>query len=124
MPTTEELVAAFDDVITGRGVDAFVAALAPGAVIWHNNDREAIDAREHMSRFAGAPRLIEGVEIEHVRLATSDGTFVLQYVVRGTVTSRGAPFEMHNCLVVVTDEHGMIRRVDEYVDPSVGAQLS
>jgi hypothetical protein len=31
---------------------------------------------------------------------------------------------MQNCLVVTTSDDGLIRRIDEYVDPTVGGQLS
>ena len=31
---------------------------------------------------------------------------------------------MQNCLIVHTNADGLISRIDEYVDPTVGAQLS
>jgi ketosteroid isomerase-like protein len=124
MPSTDELVATFDDAITGKDPDAFVAALAPGAVVWHNHDRKDVDARENMAAIAMLAQLVDGLENEHVRLAEVDGGFVLQFVTRGTVRASGKPFEMQNCLVVSTTSDGLIERIDEYVDPTVGAQLS
>jgi ketosteroid isomerase-like protein len=124
MPSTDELVAAFDDAITGKDADSFVAALAPGAIVWHNHDRKDVDARENMAAIAMLGQLVDGLENEHVRLATIDGGFMLQYVTRGTVRSSGKPFEMQNCLVVLTTADGLIARIEEYVDPTVGAQLS
>jgi ketosteroid isomerase-like protein len=124
MPSTDELVAAFDDAIAGKDADAFVAVLAPGAIVWHNHDRKEVDARENMAAIAMLSQIIDELDNEHVRLATVDGGFMLQFVTRGKVRSSGKPFEMHNCLIVTTTDDGLISRIDEYVDPTVGAQLS
>ena len=124
MPSTDELVAAFDTALTGKDADAFVAALAPGAIIWHNHDRKEVDARENMAAIAMLGQLVDELENEHVLLAPIDNGFVLQYVTKGKVRSNGNPFEMQNCLVVTTTDDGLIRRIDEYVDPTVGAQFS
>jgi ketosteroid isomerase-like protein len=124
MPSTDELVAAFDSAITGKDADAFVGALAPGAVVWHNHDRKEVDARENMAAIGMLGQLVEELDNEHVLLASIDNGFVLQFVTRGKVRSNGNSFEMQNCLVVTTDADGLITRIDEYVDPTVGAQLS
>ncbi|HEY3670045.1 MAG TPA: hypothetical protein VGN51_03855 [Acidimicrobiia bacterium] len=124
MPSTDELVAAFDAAITGKDGDAFVAALAPGAVVWHNYDRTDVDARENMAAIAMLGQLIDELENEHVRLAPIDGGFMLQFVTRGKIRASGNPFEMQNCLIVLTTADGLIDRIEEYVDPTVGAQLS
>jgi len=124
MPSTDELVAAFDGAITGKDADAFVAALAPGAIVWHNHDRKEVDARENMAAIAMLGQLVDELDNEHVRLAAIDGGFVLQFVTTGTVRASGKPFEMQNCLVVTTNDDGLVTRIDEYVDPTVGGQLS
>jgi ketosteroid isomerase-like protein len=124
MPSTDELIAAFDDAITGKDADAFVAALAPGAIVWHNHDRKEVDARENMAAIAMLAQIVDELENEHVRLMPVDGGFVLQFVTKGKVRSNGKPFEMQNCLIVHTDAQGLISSIDEYVDPTVGAQLS
>jgi hypothetical protein len=98
--------------------------LAPGAVVWHNHDRKLVDARENMGAIAMLAQIVDGLTNEHVRLAPIDGGFMLQFVTRGTVKANGNPFEMQNCLVVLVDGDGLISRIDEYVDPTVGAQLS
>src|SRR5215213_3695793 len=124
MPNTDELIAAFDGALTGKDADAFVASLAPGAVVWHNHDRKEVDARENMAAIAMLAQLVGELENEHVRRADIDDGFVLQFVTRGTVRSSGTPFEMQNCIVVTTTDDGLVSRIDEYVDPTVGAQLS
>jgi ketosteroid isomerase-like protein len=124
MPSHEELAAAFDAALTGGEPDAFVAALAPGAVVWHNTDHNEVDARENMAGIAMLSQLVDDLENEHVLFTPTDDGFVLAYATRGKVRSNGNPFEMHNCLVVTTTDDGLISRIDEYVDPTVGAQFA
>lgn len=124
MATPEQLVAAFDGAIEGRDPDGFVAVLAPGAIVWHNHDHKEVDARENMAAISTLARLVDGLTTEHLLVAPIDRGFVLQFVVRGTVRSNGKPFEMHNCIVVTTTDDGLINRIDEYVDPTVGAQFA
>ena len=124
MATTDDLVAVFDGAIEGRDADSFVAALAPGAIVWHNYDRKEVDARENMAAIGMLSQLVDGLKSEHLLLASFERGFVLQFVVHGTVRSNGNAFEMHNCIIVTTSDDGLIDRIDEYVDPTVGAQLS
>jgi hypothetical protein len=123
MPSNDELVDAFRNALAGDG-DAFVAALAPGAVIWHNHDRNDVDALENMSAVNMLSQIVDGLATESRLCTPIDGGFLLQYVTRGKVRANGNPFEMQNCLVVHTNADGLITRIDEYVDPTVGAQLS
>ncbi len=80
MPSHEELTAAFDAALTGGEPDAFVAALAPGAVVWHNHDHNEVDARENMAGIAMLSQLVDDLENEHVLFAPTDDGFVLAYV--------------------------------------------
>jgi hypothetical protein len=124
MATHDEMLAAFDGALDGSNPDAFVAVLAPGAVIWHNHDRKEVDARDNMAAIGMLAQLVDELKNEHLLFAPIDGGFVLQYVTRGTVRSNGNAFEMHNCIIVSTNDDGMITRIDEYVDPTVGAQFA
>jgi ketosteroid isomerase-like protein len=124
MPSHEELAAAFDAALTDGEPDAFVAALAPGAVVWHNHDHNEVDARENMAGIAMLGQMVDDLENEHLLFTPTDGGFVLAYATRGTVRANGKPFEMHNCLIVTTTDDGLISRIDEYVDPTVGAQFA
>jgi hypothetical protein len=124
MATHDEMLAAFDGAIEGRDPDAFVAVLAPGAIVWHNHDRKEVDARENMAAIGMLAQLVDGLKNEHLRYAAIDDGFVLQFVVRGTVNSNSNAFEMHNLLIVTTTDDGLISRLDEYVDPTVGAQFA
>ena len=124
MATHDQMAAAFDAALTGSDPDGFVALLAPGAIVWHNHDRKEVDARENMAAIGMLGQLVENLKNERVLLSPTDSGFVLQFIVRGSVRSSGNDFEMHNCVVVTTTDDGMISRIDEYVDPTVGAQLA
>jgi ketosteroid isomerase-like protein len=124
MATHDEMAAAFAGALEGRDPDGFVALLAPGATVWHNHDRKEVDARENMALVATLAQIVDGLKTEQVFLSPTDTGFVLQFVMRGTVRSNGNDFEMQNCIVVTTNGDGLISRLDEYVDPTVGAQLS
>ena len=123
MPSTDELVAAFQDALAGNG-DAFAAGFAPGAVIWHNHDRQDVDAIDNMAAVDMLSQIVDDLATESRLCTPIDGGFLYQYVTTGKVRSTGNPFEMQNCLIVHTNADGLITRIDEYVDPTVGAQLS
>ncbi len=123
MSEAEDLAGALATALEGGDPDGFVACLAPGAVVWHNHDRKEVDAVENMAAVGMLSQLVDGLKIETRYLAPTADGFVFQFVVRGTVKSNGNPFEMHNCIVATTAD-GMYARIDEYVDPTVGAQLS
>jgi ketosteroid isomerase-like protein len=124
MATHDQMATAFDAALTGGDPDDFVALLAPGAIVWHNHDRKEVDARENMAAIGMLGQLVENLKNERVLLSPTDNGFVLQFVIRGSVRSSGNDFEMQNCVVVTTSDDGLISRIDEYVDPTVGAQLA
>lgn len=124
MATHDQMATAFDAALTGGDPDDFVALLAPGAIVWHNHDRKEVDARENMAAIGMLGQLVENLKNERVLLSPTDNGFVLQFVIRGSVRSSGNDFEMQNCVVVTTTDDGLISRIDEYVDPTVGAQLA
>lgn len=123
MPSNDELVTAFHDALAGNG-DAFVASMAPGAVIWHNHDRKDVDAIDNMAAVDMLSQIVDEIVTESRLCTPIDGGFLYQYVTRGKVRSNGNPFEMQNCLIVHTNADGLVTRIDEYVDPTVGGQLS
>src|SRR5437868_849931 len=124
MATHDEMLTAFDSALEGRDPDPLLAVLAPGAIMWHNHDRKEVDARDNMAAIGMLPQLVDGLKNEHLLYAPIDNGFVLRFVTRGTVRSNGNEFEMQNCIIVTTNEDGMISRMDEYVDPTVGAQFA
>lgn len=122
MATTTELIDGFDRGITGEP-DAMVATFAPGAVVWHNYDRKVVDAVENMGSVGMLTQIVRDMSMEHLRIEEFPGGFLYQFALHGTVIASGKPFEMHN-VVIASVADGRITRIDEYVDPSVGAQLA
>jgi ketosteroid isomerase-like protein len=123
MADMDELVAVLAAALEGRDTAALTAALAPGTVIWHNHDRKEIDAIDNMAGIAMLAQLVNDPKCETTYLAPTPDGFVYQFVVRGTVASNGKPFEMQNCIIATTAD-GKYTRIDEYVDPTVGAQFA
>ena len=122
MATTTELIDGFDRGITGEP-DAMVATFAPGAVVWHNYDRKVVDAVENMGSVGMLTQIVRDMSMEHLRVEEFPGGFLYQFALHGTVIASGKPFEMHN-VVIASVDGGRITRIDEYVDPGVGAQLA
>ena len=101
------------------------ATLAPGAIVWHNHDRKEVDARENMAAIAMLCQIVDGSADRASRCSRRSTTASCCSSSRGArCKSNGNPFEMHNCLIVTTTDDGLISRIDEYVDPTVGAQLA
>jgi hypothetical protein len=123
MADIDGLVESFITAVEGNGTDGLVANLAPGAIVWHNYDRVEVDAVANMAAIDTFGKIVGDVKFTTIRIASISDGFVLQFVMRGTVTASGKPFEMHNVIIVATAD-GKIARIDEYVDPTVGAQLS
>jgi ketosteroid isomerase-like protein len=123
MADMDELVGVLVAALEGRDTAGLTAALAPGAVIWHNHDRKEIDAIENMAGIAMLAQLVNDAKCETTYLAPTPDGFVYQFVVRGTVASNGKAFEMQNCIIATTAD-GKYTRIDEYVDPTVGAQFA
>jgi ketosteroid isomerase-like protein len=123
MTDIRTLVDAFADMILTGTLDKVDAHLTPGAVVWHNSDRKDVDARENMVSVAMLGQLVSDVSFEERYCSRTAEGFVLQFAIHGTVRSGGSPFAMENCVVVTTDG-GKMARIEEYVDPTVGAQLT
>lgn len=115
---TDALVEAF-----ASGDPAVLSArMAPGAVLWHNTDKVEGDAAEGFGGIVGLYQLVDGLHVEVVQHEALPAGELARFVVRGTVRATGAPLAAHNC-VVLTIEDGRVTRLDEYVDPTFGAQL-
>ena len=123
MAEVDELVAAFGAMLEASDGELLRRHLAPGAVVWHNHDRAEVDAIANMAGIEMLGQLVNDLKVETRYCSPTDDGFVLQFVTHGSVASNGRPFEMHNCIVVTTSD-GKIERIEEYVDPTVGAQLS
>ena len=113
---------ALNAALRSASVDDVIDHLAPGAVVWHNDDKVEIDAVENMKRLPGLHQLVDGVDVDVLQLEPLDSGWLQRFVLRGTVRSTGGALAAHNCVVVHLAD-GLITRIDEYVDPTLGAQL-
>jgi ketosteroid isomerase-like protein len=113
---------ALNAALRSGDVDEVLGYLAPGAVVWHNDDKIEIDAAENMKRLPGLHQLVDGLDVDIVQCSPTPSGWLQQFVLRGTVRSSGNALAAHNC-VVVHVAAGLITRIDEYVDPTFGAQL-
>jgi ketosteroid isomerase-like protein len=121
-PPIEHLGASLVGLLeTGAATEA-LACLAPGAVLWHNSDKQDVDARAGFAAVTGLHALVEDVGVEVLERAALPDGFLQRYVIRGRVKASGAPLAAHHCIFVRTDG-ALITRIDEYVDPTLTAQL-
>ena len=66
MPSTDEMSPRSTPRSKAGDADAFVAVLAPGAIVWHNHDRKEVDARDNMAAIAMLGQIVDGLPTEHV----------------------------------------------------------
>ena len=107
---------------TGDG-DEFAARLAPGAVVWHNYDNLEIGATDNMNNIGLLQEMVADLRVDVLRRAEFPGGAFQQVVIRGTVRASGRQLAAQNCIIVLETD-GKITRIEEYVDPTVGQQLS
>jgi ketosteroid isomerase-like protein len=123
MADVDAIVQSLADSLRTGSADAFLAHLAPGAILWHNDDRREVDAETTLRGIGARLRLVRDREPEVLRVSPTLDGFVMQFALRGTVVANGSPFDMQNCIVVsIVDDQ--VTRIDEYVDPTVAAQLA
>jgi hypothetical protein len=81
-----------------------------------------MDAREGIARVAGLHALVDDVRVDVMQAAPLPGGWFQRIVLRGTVRASGRELAAHNCAVIHLSD-GRITRIDEYVDPTMLAQL-
>jgi ketosteroid isomerase-like protein len=96
--------------------------VAPGAVVWHNDDDIDVPAGEAFARGEQLRGLVDDLEVRFHREAIIPGGAVAQVELRGTVRATGAELHARNCVFVMMDDEQVVR-VEEYLDPTFAAQL-
>ena len=122
MADIDAIVQSLADSLRTGSADAFLGYLAPGAILWHNDTRQEVDAAATLQGIGARLQLVRDRAPEVLRVSPTLDGFVMQFALRGTVVANGNPFEMQNC-IVVTLVDDQVTRIDEYVDPTVAAQL-
>ncbi|MFW0784844.1 nuclear transport factor 2 family protein [Gordonia sp. CPCC 206044] len=112
--TIEQVADRFFAAIEAGDIDTLRALYAPGAVIWHNEDRTEQTIDENLRVLRWLSRTVGDLAYRDVRRILHDDGFVQQHLLTGTLPD-GAPLEVPAGLfVTVADDH--IVRIDEYVD--------
>jgi hypothetical protein len=121
-PEVPPAVQALNDALESGSAEVATPFLAVGAVLWHNDDKVEMDAAEGIGRIAGLHALVDDVCVDVVHGEPIATGWLQRIVLRGTVREGGAALAAHNCAVVQVAD-GLITRIDEYVDPTLLAQL-
>ena len=123
MADIDAIVQSLAGSLRSGNADAFIAYLAPGAILWHNDTRQEVDAETTLRGIGTRLHLLRDREPDVVRASPTPDGFVVQFALRGTVVATGKPVEMQNC-IVMTLADDRVTRIEEYVDGTVAAQLS
>jgi ketosteroid isomerase-like protein len=121
-PEVERLGPVLAELLESGDPAAALACLAPDAVLWHNSDKQDVDAGAGFAAVTGLHELVDDVRVEVLERAALPDGFLQRYVIRGTVLASGAPLAADHCIFVRTDG-ALIIRIDEYVDPTLTLQL-
>jgi len=116
-------VRAINEALESGSPDEAIAMLAPGATLWHNDDKVDMDAAEGIERVRGLHELVDGVRVEVVQLEQLSTGWFQRIVLHGTVRASGHALAAHNCALISLGDDGRITRIDEYVDPTFLTQL-
>lgn len=121
-PSDAALVSALNRALEAGVPDEVLSLLAPGALLWHNDDKVEMDAAEGIARVKGLHDLVENVRVDVLQLEPVSTGWFQRIVICGTVRASGNELAAHNCAVIHV-ANGRITRIDEYVDPTMLAQL-
>ena len=122
MADTDAIVETFADALRTLEPDALIAGLAPGAIVWHNHDRQEVDARRRCEASARSGRSCATWSsrlcafLRHRTGSSCNSRCAARHREREPV--RDAELRRR----VIADDK--ITRIDEYVDRTVAAQLA
>ena len=109
MADHDPIVDSFADALRTGNADELIGYLAPGAIVWHNHDRQEVDAEATLRGIGALTKLVGDRELEIRRVAPTPDGFVMQFAMRGTVVANGKPFEMQNCVIVSVVDNRVTR---------------
>ena len=102
---------------------AIRAVLAPDAVFWHNHDDVDMNVEDGLKGVAMLRTIVDGLKLEVVSEEPVPDGVVIQTIFRATVKHSGKELAGRNC-IFLREKDGKLARLEEYVDPTFGAQLS
>ena len=120
MLTHDQIIDAADRLfaaISGGDVEAVSAMWADDVAVWHSGDERDNDKTRAMKVIRWYVGATTYRHYEVLDRQVFDGGFVQQHVLHST-TSRGEDVALRVCLIVKIGDDGLIRRIDEYLDPA------
>ena len=118
---TLDLARHFVATLESGDAEAVRACYAEGALIWHNFDDESQTVDQNLAIFEWMKRVTTKRRYDVQRLEEIPGGYLQQHVLR-LVDREGREHAVPAC-VIVSVEHGKIRRIEEYLDPAPVAGL-
>ena len=123
MADHDPIAESFAHALRTGNADDLIGHLAPGAIVWHNHDRQEVDAEATLRGIGALTQLVGDRDLEFGVSPRPPTGSSCSSRAAGTVIANGKPFEMQNCVIVsVVDDR--VTRIDEYVDGTVAAQLA
>lgn len=88
----------------------------PDAVVWHNYDNAEIPYADTAKSLLWLHKKVPDIAwVTRFLLTTPTGWVWLATI---TGSAPGGPLSAQTCMVATLDDAGLIRRLDEYIDPS------
>ena len=100
---------------------AMLALSAPDAIVWHNFDGAEADMAHTVKTLAWVHRTAKDLAWKDVHLQATSTGFIWQALMTGIAP--GGSLLVNTCIVVILNEHGLITRLDEYLDSTSTAVL-
>ncbi len=108
--------------ITDGDVDAVAALWSADVTVWHTGDERDSDKTRALKVIRWYVGATTYRHYEVLDRQVFDGGFVQQHILHCT-SIRGEDVALRVCLVVKIGDDGLIRRIDEYLDPADLAPL-
>jgi len=125
MPTHAQIVDTADQLfaaIADGDADAVTALWSDGVTVWHTGDERDSDKARALKVIRWYVGATTYRRYEVLDRQVFDGGFVQQHILHCTNLG-GEQLALRVCLVVKIGDDGLIRRIDEYLDPADLAPL-
>lgn len=123
--TRDRILAAADRLfaaITRGDVEAVAALWSDDITVWHQGDERDSDKARALKVIRWYVGATTYRHYEVLDRQVFDGGFVQQHILHCT-SVRGEDVALRVCLIVKVGDDGLIRRIDEYLDPAELAPL-
>lgn len=123
--TKDQILEAADRLFTaiaGGDVEAVAALWSDDVTVWHQGDERDSDKARALKVIRWYVGATTYRHYEVLDRQVFDGGFVQQHILHCT-SVRGEEVALRVCLIVKIGDDGLIRRIDEYLDPADLAPL-